>query len=243
MTDFVGDAVLYFGDCLDVMPKLPEVDMVLADLPYGTTQNAWDAVIPFADLWSCYNFLCRKTIVLTASQPFTSALVMSAVDRFRYAWVWRKNTATGHLNAKRAPMKQHEDILVFGAKDALYAPQGLQPFGKQTRRGSNGSNFGASGTENFQEFTNYPRSVLDFNSQVRPEHPTQKPVPLLEYLIRTYTNPGDVVLDNTMGSGSTGVAALRAGRKFIGIEQDPTYYAIARNRIQYEVLFGEELAA
>ena len=221
------------GDCLDVMRELApdSIDMVLCDLPYGTTQNKWDAVIPFEPLWTEYRRICEGVVVLTASQPFTSALVMSNFNQFKYAWVWEKSAATGHLNAKRMPMKKHEDVLVFGK--GPYNPQGLQPFMKSVRRGSNGANFGVSGCENFQEHTGYPRSILSFASEGKTVHPTQKPVALLEYLIRTYTNEGDLVLDNTMGSGSTGVACANTGRRFIGIEKDPAYFDIACERIEH----------
>ena len=168
--------------------------------------------------------------MLTASQPFTSVLVCSNQSNFKHAWVWEKGAATGHLNAKRMPMKLHEDILVFG--EGCYNPQGLEPFNKKVRRGSNGSNFGISGTENFQEFTNYPRSIIRFPAEGKSVHPTQKPVALMEYLIKTYTNPEAVVLDNTMGSGTTGVACINTGRDFIGIERDPEYFRIAEKRIR-----------
>lgn len=226
-------AQLFQGDCLDVMARLDaaSVDLILCDLPYGTTACAWDAVIPFEPLWREYARLCKGAIVLTASQPFTSALVSSHPDWFRYAWVWEKSAATGHLLARKMPMKLHEDILVFSKNSAPYNPQGLQPFNKMVRRGSNGKNFHASGTENFQQHTNFPRSILRFPTDPNRVHPTQKPVALMEYLIRTYTNPGDVVLDNTMGSGTTGVAAVATGRRFIGIERDPDYFAIASKRI------------
>lgn len=222
------------GDCLELMKRIPDgsVDMVLCDLPYGTTQNKWDSVIPFDTLWIEYARICSGAIVLTASQPFSSALIMSKPDWFRYAWVWEKSSATGHLNAKRMPMKLHEDVLVFSKKPAPYNPQGLLPFNKVTRRGNNGTNFGASGAENFQEFTNYPRSILKFQTDPKPAHPTQKPVALMEYLIRTYTHEGMTILDNCMGSGTTGVACVNTGRKFIGIERDEKYFEIAKNRIQ-----------
>lgn len=225
--------MLLRGDCLELMPRLPaaSVDLVLCDLPYGTTQNKWGAVIPFEPLWREYRRICKGAIVLTASQPFTSALVMSNPDAFRYAWVWEKSAATGHLNAKRMPMKLHEDVLVFSDAPAPYYPQGLSAFGKTVRRGGNGGNFGESGTENFQEFTGYPRSILRFAGDPKPVHPTQKPVALMEYLIRTYTNPGDTVLDNCMGSGTTCVAAVNTGRKFIGIERDPGYFVTAWDRV------------
>jgi site-specific DNA-methyltransferase (adenine-specific) len=224
---------LHNGDCLDILPTLApgSVDLILCDLPYGTTQNKWDSVIPLDALWTQYERVCTGAIVLTASQPFTSAMVMSRPDWFRYAWVWEKSAATGHLNAKRMPMKLHEDVLVFSKKPAPYNPQGLVPFNKVTRRGSNGTNFGASGQENFQEFTNYPRSILRFPGDPKPVHPTQKPVALMEYLIRTYTNEGDLVLDNCMGSGTTGVAAVNTSRRFIGIERDPEYFKICQKRI------------
>ena len=170
--------------------------------------------------------------MLTASQPFTSILGASNITALKYAWVWEKSAATGHLNAKRMPMKIHEDVLVFSTGKHSYYPQGLKPYGKITRRGSNGENFGRSGTENFQAWTNYPRSILKFPSDSKPIHPTQKPVALMEYLIRTYTNEGELVLDNTMGSGTTGVACANTNRRFIGIEQDEAYFNIAHARIQ-----------
>ncbi len=227
---------LHLGDCLEIMREIPDgsVDMVLCDLLYGTTACKWDTIIPFAPLWEAYRRVCKKNaaIALTASQPFTSALGASNIGAMKYAWVWEKGAATGHLNAKRMPMKLHEDILVFSDGGHSYYPQGLMPFNKTVRRGSNGSNFGDSGKENFQEFTNYPRSILRFPAEGKPVHPTQKPVALMEYLIRTYTQPGETVLDNTMGSGTTGVACVNTGRRFIGIEQDWIYYNIAMERIE-----------
>lgn len=207
--------------------------MVMCDLPYGTTQNKWDAVIPFDALWAQYRRLCKRdaVIVLTASQPFTSALVTSNLAAFRYAWVWEKTAATGHLNAKHMPMKLHEDVLIFCDRSPRYYPQDLQLFNKIVRRGSNGRNFNQSGTENYQEFTNYPRSIIRVPNDSKPVHPTQKPVALMEYLIKTYTNEGDTVLDNTMGSGTTGVACMNTRRNFVGIERDPKYYAIACARV------------
>ena len=210
------------GDCLDLMTDIPDgsVDLILCDLPYGTTRNKWDSVTPFDELWIEYGRVCSGLVVLTASQPFTSALVMSNAKYFRHNWVWKKTSATGHLNAKRMPMKQHEDVLVFCNDAPMYNPQGLVKYNKVIRRGSNGSNFGQSGTENFQKWTNYPRSILEFPNDPNPAHPTQKPVALMEYLIRTYSNEGETVLDNCMGSGTTGVACVNIGRNFIGIEKD-----------------------
>jgi site-specific DNA-methyltransferase (adenine-specific) len=215
------------------MKTLPDksVDMILCDLPYGATQNKWDSVIPFNLLWEEYARVCKGAIVLTASQPFTSLLVASNHKWFKYAWVWEKSAATGHLNAKRMPMKLHEDILVFCKGSTPYFPQDLQPFNKTVRRGSNGTNFGDSGKENLQEFTNYPRSILRYPTDPKPVHPTQKPVALMEYLIRTYTKENEVVLDNCMGSGSTGIACVNTGRRFIGIERDTNYFNIAQERI------------
>ena len=221
------------GDCLELMAGMPDksIDLILCDLPYGTTRNGWDSVISFDGLWAEYGRICSGPIVLTASQPFTSALVMSNAKWFRHNWVWKKTAATGHLNAKRMPMKQHEDVLVFCRDSPTYNPQGLAPYNKVTRRGNNGTNFGDSGKENFQEWTNYPRSVLEFSNDAKPVHPTKKPVALMEYLIKTYSNEGDTVLDNCMGSGTTGVACANTNRKFIGMELDSDYFRIARRRI------------
>lgn len=234
-------------DCLHAMAKLPpaSVDLVLCDLPYGTTACAWDAVIPFEPLWVAYRRVCKPNaaIVLTASQPFTSALGASNLAMLKYAWYWRKTRATGHLNAKKMPMKDIEDILVFYASLPTYNPQGLKPLGKVQRNSASHIARGVSTDatsvvtggitklEYTQESTGYPRQVLDFASEGGTVHPTQKPVALMEYLIRTYTNPGDLVLDNTMGSGTTGVAAVQSGRRFIGIERDPEYFRICQKRI------------
>lgn len=233
---------LMMGDCLELMRDIPDgsVDMILCDMPYGTTQNKWDSVIPFVPLWDEYKRLCKGAIVLTASQPFTSALVMSKPNWFRHTWVWEKFAATGHLNAKRMPMKSHEDVVVFSKDSPLYIPQGLIPFNKLTKRGNNGGNFGKSGNENFQEFTNYPRSILRFANDPKPVHPTQKPVALMEYLIRTYTKDGELVMDNCMGSGTTGVACMNTGRRFIGIERDAKYFEMAEQRIAAAVKKAED---
>ena len=222
------------GDCLELMKQIPDnsVDMILCDLPYGTTQNKWDSVIPFDQLWAEYRRICTGAIVLTSSQPFTSLMVVSNLVDFKYSWVWEKSSATGHLNAKRMPMKLHEDINVFCKGPSPYNPQDLKPFNKIVRRGSNGSNFGESGNENFQEFTNYPRSILRYQTDPKTVHPTQKPVALMEYLIRTYTHEGMTILDNCMGSGTTGVACANTRRKFIGIEMDEKYFEIAKNRVE-----------
>jgi len=221
------------GDCLELMKNVPDqsVDMILCDLPYGTTQNKWDSVIPFEPMWAQYKRICKGAIVLTSTQPFTSALVASNSRDFRYEMVWEKSSVTGHLNAHRRPMRVHEDVLVFSDFAPPYYPQGLKPYGKTKKRGNNGTNFGKSGTENYQEFTNYPRSIIRIANDSKPVHPTQKPVALMEYLIRTYTNEGETVMDNCMGSGTTGVACVNTGRKFIGMEQDAKYFEIAQKRI------------
>ena len=226
---------LRFGDCLSILPTIPtgSVDFVFCDLPYGSTKNKWDILIPFESLWGEYRRVAKATAVFafTASHPFTALLVASKLDWFKYEWIWEKSTATGHLNAKRMPMKLHENILIFSSGNGRYFPQGLVPYGKVTRRGGNGGNFGSSGTENFQEWTNYPRSILRFPLDADKSHPTQKPVALMEYLIKTYSNEGETVLDNCMGSGTTGVAAVNLKRNFIGIEKDEAYFGIAKNRI------------
>ncbi len=227
--------MLHLGDCLDVMQDIPDgsVDAVICDPPYGTTACKWDSVIPFEPMWAQLKRIVKPNgaIVLMASQPFTSALVMSNAAMFKYCWIWKKTAATGHLNAKRMPMSDSEDVLVFYCHQPAYNPQGLIPHGKTVRRGGNGGCYGNSGKENFQEFTNYPRRTLEIASQGKTVHPTQKPVALMEYLIRTYTNPGETVLDFTMGSGTTGVAAANTGRRFIGIERDPDYFTIAQSRV------------
>jgi site-specific DNA-methyltransferase (adenine-specific) len=219
---------LVHGDCLEVMKYIPDgsIDLVLCDPPYGT-------VIPFEPLWAQYRRITKPNaaIVLTASQPFTSILGASNIEMLRYSWVWRKTAATGHLNAKRMPMKNHEDVLVFYAKQPTYNPQGLSDFGRVVRRGGNGGCYGDSGKKNTQEKTGYPRTVQEFGSAGKTVHPTQKPVALMEYLIRTYTNEGETVLDNCAGSFTTGVACLNTGRRFIGIERDDGYFRIGSDRM------------
>jgi site-specific DNA-methyltransferase (adenine-specific) len=217
------------------MKEIPDgsVDMVLCDLPYGTTQNKWDAVIPFAPLWEQWERVCKGAIVLTAAQPFTSALVMSNPKAFKYAWVWDKSQITGFLNAKKQPLRRHEDVLVFYRQQPTYNPQFTEGAAYKISRKHGTANYGAqraNATES--DGRRYPTSILGI-PQIRAAggHPTQKPTALLEYLIRTYTDEGQTVLDNTMGSGSTGVAAVNTGRNFIGIERDQNYYTIAAGRI------------
>jgi len=223
------------GDCLELMRSIPDgsVDMVMCDLPYGTTQNKWDSVIPLEPLWREYRRVCKPSaaIVLTASQPFASVVVASNLQDFRYQWVWVKSKITGVLNAKRMPVRKHELVLVFGAAKT-YNAQNLRKKGTITKQGGNSDNYGARSSADYvQEFENWPRDVLEIASEGKTQHPTQKPVALMEYLIRTYSNEGETVLDNTMGSGTTGVACGNAGRRFIGIERDENYFKIATDRI------------
>lgn len=227
---------IYQMNCLEGMKLIPDksVDMILCDLPYGVTaRNSWDSVIPFDELWKQYERIIKDNgaIVLTASQPFTSALVMSNPTLFKYEWIWKKNNATGHLNAKRMPMREHESVIVFYKKQPTYNPQGIVAYNKITRRGSNGTNYNESKKENLQEYTNYPRTIQEFSYDRDKFHPTQKPLALFEYLLKTYTNENDIVLDNCMGSGTTAVAATKNKRKFIGFEMESKYIEIANKRL------------
>lgn len=231
-------ARLMLGDCLERMAEIEagSVDLVLTDPPYGTTACAWDAVIPFEPMWREVRRVLKKNgaAVFTASQPFTSALVMSNPKMFAYEWIWVKSKITGVLNAKKMPVRKHEQVLVFSETKATgtYNAQGLLSKGTITKQGGNSDNYGArSAAPYVQEFTNWPRDVLEVQSEGATVHPTQKPVALMEYLIRTYTNAGETVLDFTMGSGTTGVACANTGRRFIGIERDPGYFKIAEQRI------------
>ena len=231
------------GDCIEKMADIEAgaVDMVLTDLPYGTTACAWDVVIPFDPMWSEVRRLLKPNgaAVFTASQPFTSALVMSNPREFRYSLVWEKTTATGHLNASKMPMRAHEDILVFYRKQPTYNPQMTHGHVRKVARNVNRATklsdcYGdQAGITSYDSTSRYPRSVIvtSTDKQVSALHPTQKPVALMEYLIRTYTDEGQTVLDFTMGSGTTGIACANAGRKFIGIERDEAYFRMAEARI------------
>lgn len=228
------------GDCLELLPTLADgsVDMVLCDLPYGTTDCSWDAVIPFEKLWPLYWSACKPNapIVLTASQPFNIALAASQLKFYKYEWIWRKSTATGHANAKKQPLRKHENVCVFYKSPPTYNPQMTEgkPYTiKRTKEVEIYSKGGAKlNPVTVNDGSRYPVSVLDIaNEYAGRKHPTQKPVALMEYLIRTYTNPGETVLDNTMGSGTTGVACVNTGRNFIGMEMDEGYFNIARQRI------------
>lgn len=236
MTEVTGPGYrLILGDCLDVLPGLGKVDSIICDPPYGTTACAWDTVIPFAPMWAGVRHVLkpRGAAVFFASQPFTSALVMSNPKWFKYAWVWDKGNVSNPQLAKLMPLKRHEDIAVFGAGSLGYNPQGIRRCVIQRKPDSGMSALGhlAQSRHYSQEFTGYPNLFLKFQIDVGADHPTQKPVDLLRYLIRTYTNPGETVLDFTMGSGSCGVACVMEGRRFIGVELDPTYHAIAARRL------------
>lgn len=238
---------LLHGDCLKLLKEIPDgaVDLVLCDPPYGTTACSWDSVLPFDKLWSEYNRVLKAdgAAVLFSTQPFTTALIQSNRRAFRYCWYWVKNQPTGFAYARYQPMRKVEDICVFYRRRPTYNPQGLvevagggtkvwqrRPIKKELVYGVKSF----VGRDYVPRFKNYPKNVLKFNTE-RGHHPTQKPVPLLEYLIRTYTNDGDTVLDNCMGSGSTGVAVKRVGgRHFIGMEQNKVYFDIAIDRIEKE---------
>lgn len=243
----IGNAELWLGDCLEVMKSIPDgsVDMILCDLPYGTTACKWDTVIPFEPLWAQYRRVAKRNaaIVLTASQPFTSALGASNLPELRYQWYWRKSRATGHLNAKKMPMKDVEDVLVFYRAPPTYAPQGTRAVSltvansaSHIARGITADatsvvTGGITRKEYEQTVSGYPRQVIDIPSEGGTVHPTQKPVALMEYLIRTYTHEGETVLDNCAGSFTTGVACLNTGRRFIGIELDDGYFMIGSDRM------------
>lgn len=240
MTDMLR---LYEGDCFDIFPGIPtgSVDLVLCDLPYGATQNAWDVPLSYEALWAAYRRLLapKGVIVLTATQPFASHLISTNPTMFRYDLVWRKNKSSGFLNAKKQPLRQHEQILVFYERQPTYNPQmttGHAPGNKAVRvRHSTNYNPISKPTTYGGSTERYPTSVVDIpvlnNDSPEREHSTQKPVELMAYLVRTYTNEGDTVLDNCMGSGTTGVACAQLGRKFIGIEKFPEFFATAQKRL------------
>jgi len=221
------------GDCLAEMSKLEDnsVDLILTDPPYGTTQCKWDSVIPFEPMWNQLKRIIKDKgcIALFGSEPFSSALRMSNIKQFKYDWIWKKSNIMGFLNAKKRPLKEIEIISIFNSK--IYKPQNLQKNLKgKNRRGKNTDVLGKYESINKSEFTNYPKTIIEFKNE-RGLHPTQKPVALLEYLIKTYTNENDTVLDFTMGSGSTGVACKNTNRNFTGIELDNNYFQIATKRI------------
>ena len=231
------------GNCLELMKEIPDrsVDMILCDLPYGTTRNKWDSVIPFDPLWEQYKRIIKENgaIVLFSQPPFDKVLACSNLKMFRYEWIWDKVSPTGHLNAKKMPMKKTENILVFYKKLPTYNPQGLVYSPRVKKRSA--TSVGAKNydtrwfcEENVSEFKGYPTNLLKFKKE-NGLHPTQKSVPLLEYLIKTYTNENELVLDNCMGSGSTGVACFNTNRRFIGMEIKDDYFQVAQNRIKSQM--------
>lgn len=224
------------GDCIQELIKIEDgsVDMILADPPYGTTACKWDSVIPLWRLWPRLKAVIKKdgAIVMTASQPFTTTLIASNMEMFKYCWVWNKRAFSNQMMAKKQPLRITEDVVVFNSK--VYYPQGLIECNKVTKQGSkitDNIGGGERPTEYIQTHTNYPKNLLEFKKDRPSVHPTQKPVALMEYLIKTYTNEGETVLDFTMGSGTTGVACKNLNRDFIGIELDKKYYEIAKKRI------------
>lgn len=243
---------LYNGDCLEIMDRLIEkgikVDMILCDLPYGVTnkkKNKWDSVIPFGDIWKRYDKIIKDNgaIVLFAQDKFTAKLMLSNEKHHRYNLVWKKVLPSGFLNANRMPLREHEDICVFYKKLPIYNPQKVKGKPCHSKRKSVGdevlgnNNYGDYAVVETKGDMKFPTSVIEF-SKPHPSicvHPTQKPVDLLEWLIKTYTNENMIVLDNTMGSGSTGVACINTNRKFIGIELDNTYFNIAKDRIKQSI--------
>lgn len=245
---------LYLGDRLEVMQTITDksVDMILCDLPYGTSACKWDTVIPFEPLWEQYKRIIKKdgAIVLFGSEPFSSAMRLSNLDMYKYDWKWQKPNGANFLNFKYQPAKIHEDIMVFGKSATSYSKKGNMKYNPQMSKGNpynqvseqqrndNTHILGSTVRSPIKqvitknEGTRYPRSIIKFSLDKDKFHPTQKPVALLEYLIKTYTNEGDLVLDNCMGSGSTGVACVNTNRNFIGIELDEKYFNIAKERIE-----------
>lgn len=234
---------IYLGDCLDIMKFILDktIDLVLADLPYGTTACKWDTIIPFEPLWEQYKRIIKDNgvIVLTASQPFTSALVMSNIKMFKYEWIWEKHQGTNPMSARVSPLKSHENILVFSKNRTIYNPQmsignpytGFSSIKTQSEVYGGGRSIHRENKEG----TRFPKTILRFTKDKGKRlHPTQKPVALFEYLIKTYTDEEDLVLDNCIGSGTTCVACKNLNRQFIGIEKEIVYYDIARKRLGLE---------
>ena len=233
---------LYNGDCLQVMDSLIEkglkVDAVITDIPYGTTNCSWDSVIPFDKMWERLNLLIKDNhaIVLFGREPFSSSLRMSNIKNYKYDWKWQKRPVN-FLNAKIQPLRELEDIMVFNS--SIYYPQNLVKCRKLNKRSNVTSTLGKHNLENYSEYTNYPKEIIKVINGERGLHPTQKPVELMEYLVMTYTQEGETVLDFTMGSGSTGVACCMCNRNFIGIELDKNYFNIAKKRIEDEQSQGK----
>lgn len=236
----------YLGDCLEVMKEIPDgvVDMILCDLPYGTTACSWDSVIPFEPLWKEYNRICKENaaMVFTAAQPFTTALIASNIENFKYNWVWKKNNVTGFMQAKTKPLKSHEDVIVFGRfKTAAQYFKGVYNPQAELKENGNKKYSNKRAKEHItgnrkdgvakESKSGYPKDIIEIDIE-KGFHPTQKPVELFEYLIRTYTNEGELVLDNCAGSGTTAIAAENCGRKWVCIEQLEEYANKAVERIQ-----------
>lgn len=245
-TYHLDGSTIKHGDCLEVMADIPgeSVDLILADLPYGTTYATWDKLIPADKLWAAYTRIAKSkcAIVLTASQPFTSMLVASAPHLFRCEWIWDKVNPANFANANKQPLKQHESVLVFGKGQTTYNPQKVPGRANHVQGKNAGKNISETRLISDRAADDlsglkFPKSIVTFSkhSSQCGHHPTQKPVDLLRYLIRTYSNSGDLVLDNTMGSGSTGVAAILEGRRFIGIESEGKYVDTAIRRISAEI--------
>ena len=240
---------LFFGDCLIEMGKIADksVDMILCDLPYGTTQNKWDVIIPLDELWKQYERIIKDSgmICLTSAEPFTSTLITSNKKLFKYDLIWDKKISSGFLNAKRMPLRRHEQILCFYKKLPTYNPEmvtrgKVRKKGITTETGKHTSNYGKFENCVVENNEYYPTSIIEVSNANRKDklHPTEKPLELFEYLIKTYTNDGELVLDNAMGSGTTGVACKNLNRNFIGIEKDENYFKIAEQRINARTLFS-----
>ena len=229
---------IYNEDCLIGMRNIPDnyIDCIICDLPYGTTQNTWDSIIPLDELWEQYKRICKPNaaIILFSQQPFTAKLIMSNIDMFRYEWIWEKDNSTGFLNAKQMPLKIHENILLFYKKLPTYNPimrQGFKPyFSKRKKPYSSNYNWYNAVSSESEDGSRYPIDIIQFNKDNSTFHPTQKPVKLIEYLITTYTNEGDIVLDNCSGSGTTAVAAWREKRHFICLKR-------LKNEMMQQMLF------
>ena len=242
---------LYHGDCLEVMKNIPDtsIDMILCDLPYGTSACKWDSILPFEELWNLYSRIIKDdgAIVLFGSEPFSSCLRMSNLKLYKYDWKWEKYNGANFLNYKYQPVKVHEDIMVFGKMATSFSKKGTMRYYPQMEVGDSYKGITGRQKNNYNNSTvrcpikqvfienngtRFPRSIQKFKHDKEKYHPTQKPVSLLEYLIKTYTNEGDTILDNCMGSGSTGVACMNTNRIFIGIEKEEEYFHIAEERIK-----------
>jgi len=236
----VSEYNLFQGCCFEHLPNIPcgSIDMILADVPYGTTACKWDSVLPLDKMWRELKRIIKPNgaIVLTAQTPFDKVLGCSNIDMLRYEWIWEKHVATGFLNAKKMPLKAHENILVFYKKLPTYNPEMTHGYARRTRArvGLKSECYGKNSKKTYYDSTSrYPRSVIKFgrDKQQLQHHPTQKPIALMQYLIKTFSNEGETILDFTMGSGTTGAAAMITKRRFIGIELDSGYFEIAQSRI------------